>query len=294
MIYPETEELLKRVRRIEIKTRVLTRGVMAGGYHSAFKGRGMSFAEVREYQTGDDVRDLDWHVTARLNRPHVKVYEEERELTVMLLVDLSGSMAFGTRARSMRETAAEMAATIAFSAMRNGDKIGVVFFTDRIEGYIPPKKGRSHMLRIIHELLTKQPEGVKTDLNVPLNHLMATERRRLIAFMMSDFVDTPEFARPMAMAARRHDLVAIRLADPLMARLPRVGLVRVSDAETGHEGWLDTGSRRVAKAHTDWYEAHSRKLDETFGAADVDHIAVATDEDYVKPLMRLFARRHHS
>ncbi len=288
----DTNDLLQRVRRVEIKTRALTNNIFAGEYHSAFKGRGMSFAEVREYQTGDDVRDIDWNVTARLNRAHVKVFEEERELTVMLLIDVSGSQDFGTRRRTMRETATELAATIAFSAIQNNDKIGVIFFSDRVEGYIPPKKGRKHILCIIRELLDMTPSGTRTDISVPIEYLMRVQKRRCIAFLLSDFIDRRDFSRQLLVAGKRHDLVAVRLYDPCMAALPDVGLMKVYDAETGHEQYVDTSSRAVRESHRLYWLEEQKRLDRLFRINGVDAVSVATDGDYVKALMHLFANRN--
>ncbi len=287
----DTNDLLQRVRRVEIKTRALTNNIFAGEYHSAFKGRGMSFAEVREYQAGDDVRDIDWNVTARFNRAHIKVFEEERELTVMLLIDVSGSQGFGTRRRTMRELATEMAATIAFSAIQNNDKIGVIFFSDCIEGYVPPKKGRQHILCIIRELLNMQPRHVRTDIAVPVEYLMKVQKRRCIAFLLSDFIDGKDFSRPLLVAGKRHDLVAVRLYDRLMAGVPDVGLMKVFDAETGHEQYVDTSSRSVRESHRQWWLAEQQRLDRLFRTNGVDAVSVATDEDYAKALTRLFRKR---
>ena len=231
----ETAELLKRVRRLEIKTKALTNNVFAGEYHSAFKGRGMSFAEVREYQPGDDVRDIDWNVSARMNRPYVKVFEEERELTVMFAVDISASSLFGTMRRTERELATEIVATLAFSAMQNNDKIGALLFTDRVEKFIPPGKGRRHVLYIVRELLDFEPQGRRTNVGVAMEYLMRVMTTRSITFALSDFLDTRSFDKPLQVASRKHDLIALRIYDPCMAELPDVGLMKVVDAETGHE-----------------------------------------------------------
>ena len=287
----DANELLQRVRRIEIKTRALTNNIFAGEYHSAFKGRGMSFAEVREYQIGDDVRDLDWNVTARLNRPHIKVFEEERELTVMLLIDVSGSLDFGTHGCTQRELTTEIAATLAFSAIQNNDKIGVIFFSDRIEKFIPPKKGKKHILYIIRELLDFKPESNRTDLSVGLEFLMKALKRRCISFLISDFIDDKDFSTPLLIANRKHEVVGIRVYDSCMENLPSVGLIKVFDAETGHEQFLDTSSRKVRKAHHDWWCAETLKLENTFKRCHVDFASVPTDGDYVKALMNLFAKR---
>lgn len=287
----ETSELLKRVRRIEIKTRALTNNIFAGEYHSAFKGRGMSFAEVREYQAGDDIRDIDWNVTARMNRPYIKVFEEERELTLMLLIDLSASQRFGTRLRTQRDLATEIAATLAFSAMQNNDKIGVIFFTDRIEKFIPPQKGRKHILYIIRELLNFEPQGRRTNVAVPLEYLVKIITKRSIAFVLSDFLTTQDFSKPLLVAARKHDVVALQLYDHNMAALPNVGLLKITDAETGHEQYIDTSSVEVRRHQQQWWAKQSKQLSELFRKSNVDFTSVATDMDYVRPLMQLFAQR---
>lgn len=287
----ETSELLKRVRRIEIKTRALTNNIFAGEYHSAFKGRGMSFAEVCEYQPGDDIRDIDWNVTARMNHPYVKVFEEERELTMMLLIDLSASQRFGTRLRSQRDLATEIAATLAFSAMQNNDKIGVIFFTDRIEKFIPPQKGRKHILYIIRELLNFTPQGKRTDISVPLEYLVKIISKRSIAFLLSDFLTSSDYSKQLLVAARKHDLVALQLYDHNMASLPNVGLLKIADAETGHEQYIDTSSLEMRKHQQLWWNNQSKRLTELFRKSNIDYASIATDTDYVKPLMQLFAQR---
>lgn len=287
----ETSKLLKRVRRIEIKTRALTNNIFAGEYHSAFKGRGMSFAEVREYQPGDDIRDIDWNVTARMNHPYVKVFEEERELTMMLLIDLSASQRFGTRLRSQRDLATEIAATLAFSAMQNNDKIGVIFFTDRIEKFIPPQKGRKHILYIIRELLNFTPQGKRTDISVPLEYLVKIISKRSIAFLLSDFLTSSDYSKQLLVAARKHDLVALQLYDHNMASLPNVGLLKIADAETGHEQYIDTSSLEMRKHQQQWWNNQSKRLTELFRKSNIDYASIATDTDYVKPLMQLFAQR---
>ena len=287
----ETSELLKRVRRIEIKTRALTNNIFAGEYHSAFKGRGMSFAEVREYQPGDDIRDIDWNVTARMNHPYVKVFEEERELTMMLLIDLSASQRFGTRLRSQRDLATGIAATLAFSAMQNNDKIGVIFFTDRIEKFIPPQKGRKHILYIIRELLNFTPQGKRTDISVPLEYLVKIISKRSIAFLLSDFLTSSDYSKQLLVAARKHDLVALQLYDHNMASLPNVGLLKIADAETGHEQYIDTSSLEMRKHQQQWWNNQSKRLTELFRKSNIDYASIATDTDYVKPLMQLFAQR---
>lgn len=287
----DTTELLRQVRRLEIKTRALTNNIFAGEYHSAFKGRGMSFAEVREYQPGDDIRDIDWNVTARMNHPYVKVFEEERELTLMLLIDLSASQAFGTQGRTQRELSAEVAATLAFSAMQNNDKVGVIFFTDRIEKFIPPQKGRKHILFIIRELLSFEPAGKRTDVSVAVEYLMRVITKRSITFLISDFLDTKDFSRPLLVAARKHDLVGLRVFDPRMAELPDVGLLKVVDAETGHEQYVDTSSRIVRDHQKRWWALEESRLSQLFRMNGVDFVSMSTEGDYVRPLMNLFTGR---
>lgn len=287
----ETSEILKRVRKIEIKTRGLSSNVFAGQYHSAFKGRGMAFSEVREYQFGDDVRDIDWNVTARFHKPYVKVFEEERELTVMLLVDVSGSLDFGTRVQTKRDMVTEIAATLAFSAIQNNDKIGVIFFSDKIEKYIPPKKGRKHILYIIREMLDFRPESRKTDIKCAVEFLMSVIKRRCTAFLLSDFYTRSDFSQALTICNRKHDVVAIQVYDQRARTLPDVGLLKVRDAETGHEMYIDTSSRRLRNAHTGYWTARQQRLSETFTRSNVDNITIATDEDYVRPLMMLFKMR---
>ena len=287
----DTSELLRRVRSIEIKTKAITNNIFAGEYHSAFKGRGMSFAEVREYQPGDDIRDIDWNVTARMNRPYVKVFEEERELTLMLLIDLSASQNFGTHQRTQRELATEIAATLAFSAMKNNDKIGVIFFTDRIEKFIPPQKGRKHVLYIIRELLDFKPQGNRTNVGMALEYLVKIMTKRSIAFVLSDFLTTDDYSRPLMVTARKHDVVALHLYDQCMASLPDIGLIKVTDAETGHEQYLDTSSKATRQHQQKWWQAHNEELAPRFSKSKVDYTSIATDADYVRPLMNLFAQR---
>lgn len=288
----ETVDLLKKVRQIEIKTRGLSSNIFAGQYHSAFKGRGMAFAEVREYQYGDDIRDIDWNVTARFNRPYVKVFEEERELTVMLLVDVSGSLEFGTVKQMKKDMVTEIAATLAFSAIQNNDKIGVIFFSDRIEKFIPPKKGRKHILYIIRELIEFQPQSRTTNLKVGLEYLTRVMKRRCTAFMLSDFIDRNDFSNVLTIANRKHDLVAMQIYDRRAEELPPVGLMKVRDAETGHEQWIDTSSKAVRKAHHTWWVNQQQRLSEWFAKSSVDSVSVRTDQDYVKALMALFAKRN--
>ena len=290
-MYMETSELLKKVRKIEIKTRGLSHNIFAGEYHSAFKGRGMSFSEVREYQYGDDVRDIDWNVTARFNKPFVKVFEEERELTVMLLVDLSESLDFGTVKQTKRDMLTEIAATIAFSAMQNNDKIGVIFFTDKVEKFIPPQKGSKHILYIIRELLNFEPESNRTNISAPLQFLTNALKRRCTAFLISDFVDNNDFRDALTIANRKHDIAAIQVYDRRLVELPRIGLMRIHDAESGREVLIDTSSSKVQRALKVWWQNNSRKLEETFKKSRVDYVSIRTDHDYVKGLMNLFAQR---
>ena len=288
----ETSELLKRVRQIEIKTRGLSSNIFAGQYHSAFKGRGMAFSEVREYQYGDDVRDIDWNVTARFDKPFVKVFEEERELTVMLLVDVSNSLDFGTIQQLKKEMVTEIAATIAFSAIQNNDKIGVIFFSDRIEKFIPPKKGRKHILYIIRELLDFKPESQRTNLQCAIEYLTNVLKKRCTAFMLSDFIDEKDFRNALTIANRKHDIVAIQVYDRRITDLPNVGLMKVRDAETGHEQWIDTSSRALRRAHNEWWLQRQGMLNETFTKSNVDSVSIRTDQDYVKALLNLFAKRN--
>jgi len=287
----ETSEILKKVRKIEIKTRGLSSQVFAGQYHSAFKGRGMAFSEVREYQYGDDVRDIDWNVTARFHRPYVKVFEEERELTVMLMIDVSGSLDFGTQRQMKRDMVTEIAATIAFSAIQNNDKIGVAFFSDRIEKYIPPKKGRKHILYIIREMLDFHPQSKRTDVKQALEFLTSVSKRRCTAFVLSDFYDRQDFLQPLQIANRKHDVVALQVYDQRARELPDVGLMRVVDAETGYEQYIDTSSKRLRQAHEKYWRQRQDNLRETMNKSNVDLVSIATNEDYVKALLMLFKQR---
>ena len=287
----ETNDLIKKVRKIEIKTRGLSHNIFAGEYHSAFKGRGMSFSEVREYQYGDDVRDIDWNVTARFNKPFIKVFEEERELTVMLLIDLSESLDFGTSKQTKRNMLTEIAATIAFAAIQNNDKIGVIFFTDRVEKFIPPQKGRKHILYIIRELLDFEPQSSRTDITVPLQFLTNALKKRCTAFVISDFIDNGDYRNAMTIANRKHDVVAIQVYDRRLAELPRVGLIKVRDAETGEELFIDTSSSKVQNTQREWWRNQKAKVEDTLKRSRVDYVSIRTDGDYVKALMNLFAQR---
>lgn len=287
----DTQDILKKVRKIEIKARGLSNNIFAGQYHSAFKGRGMAFSEVRDYQYGDDIRDIDWNVSARFHKPYVKVYEEERELTVMLLIDVSGSLDFGTQKTTKKEMVAEIAATLAFSAIQNNDKIGVVFFSDKIEKYIPPKKGRKHILFIIREMLDFHPESKKTDLKKAVEFLTSVLKRRCTAFIMSDFYTHTDFENVLTICNRKHDVVALQVYDPRAKSLPDVGLIKVCDAETGHEMYIDTSDKRLRDAHYSYWLNRQKELSSIFNKSNVDNISIATDQDYVKSLMQLFAMR---
>ena len=287
----ETSEIIKKVRKIEIKTRGLSSNIFAGQYHSAFKGRGMAFSEVREYQFGDDVRDIDWNVTARFHRPYVKVFEEERELTVMLLIDVSGSLDFGTQKQMKRDMVTEIAATIAFSAIQNNDKIGVVFFSDKIEKYIPPKKGRKHILYIIREMLDYHPESKRTDVKQAVEFLSSVQKRRTTAFILSDFYVRNDFQQSLQIANRKHDVVAIQVYDQRAKELPDVGLMKVVDAETGYEQYVDTSSKRLRDSYRKYWQGRQSQLQETFNKSNVDNVSIATNEDFVKALLMLFKQR---
>ena len=287
----ETSELIKKVRKIEIKARGLSSNIFAGQYHSAFKGRGMAFSEVREYQFGDDVRDIDWNVTARFHRPYVKVFEEERELTVMLLIDVSGSLDFGTQKQMKRDMVTEIAATLAFSAIQNNDKIGVIFFSDKIEKYIPPKKGRKHILYIIREMLDFKPESTRTDIKQAIEFLSSVQKRRTTAFILSDFYVRSDFQQSLQIANRKHDVVAIQVYDQRARELPDVGLMKVVDAETGYEQYVDTSSKKLRQAYQKYWLTRQAQLQETFNKSNVDNVSIATNDDFVKSLLLLFKQR---
>jgi len=287
----ETSELLKKVRQIEIKTRGLSRNIFAGQYHSAFKGHGMAFSEVREYQFGDDVRDIDWNVTARYVRPYVKIFEEERELTVMLLIDVSGSRDFGSVNVMKKDIITEIAATLAFSTIQNNDKVGVIFFSDKIEKFIPPQKGRKHVLYVIRELIDFQPEEKKTDINLVLQYFTNAIKKRCTAFLISDFINKSNYKDALTIANRKHDIVAIQVYDHREEELPSVGLMKVKDAETGSERWIDTSSARVRKAYKEWWNKRQAQMNDSFKKCRVDSVSVKTDDDYVKSLMALFEKR---
>ncbi len=287
----DANELLKKIRKIEIKTRGLSQNIFAGEYHTAFKGRGVIFSEVREYQPGDDIRDIDWNVTARHNKPFVKVYEEERELTMMLLIDVSGSRDFGAVGEIKKEKMAEIAATLAFSSIQNNDKVGVIFFSDKIEKFIPPKKGKSHILLIIREIINFTPDNKDTDIDVALQFLTNVVKKRCTAFLISDFIDNHDYFKSMSIANRKHDLAAIQVYDRRDAEIPNVGLIRMRDLETGGDKWIDTGSGKVRKMYAKaWYD-RQQKLSSTVKRCGVDLVSVTTDEDFVKALLNLFRRR---
>jgi len=293
----DTKELLKRVRKIEIKTRGLSRNIFAGEYHSAFKGRGMSFSEVREYQYGDDVRNIDWNVTARFNHPYIKIYEEERELTVMLLIDVSSSRIFGTQKQLKKNLITEISAVLSFSAIQNNDKIGVILFSNKIEKFIPPKKGRKHILRIIRELIEFTPENRGTDISEALKYLTNVIKKRCTAFLISDFVDYNEEADKMnydealKIANNKHDMIGLQVFDKREAELPSVGLVKAKDAETGEIVWVDSSDKRVRSNYNLWWQQINHNIKTTFSQAGVDYTTIGTHEDYVKPLVSLFKRR---
>lgn len=287
----ETGDLLKRVRKIEIKTRGLSKNVFAGEYHSVFKGRGMTFSEVREYQYGDPIRDIDWNVTARFNKPYVKVFEEERELTVMLLIDMSGSQALGTRMRTKREYVAEIAAVLMFSAIQNNDKIGVVLFADNVEKFIPPQKGRKHILRIIREILEFTPETQGTNVPHAIKFFTNAIKRRCTAFVLSDFVDDNPLYDALSIANRKHDVIAIRIFDPIEQQVPNIGFVRMKDAETGEEIWVNTAQKSVRNHYKEQMLNQTQKFESICLRTGVDMISVPSNQDYVVPLMQLFKKR---
>lgn len=288
----EASELLKKVRKIEIKTKGLSRNIFAGEYHSAFKGRGMAFSEVREYQYGDDIRNIDWNVTARYNHPFVKIYEEEREMTVMLLIDVSGSGDFGTSGKMKREVITEIAAILSFSAISNNDKIGVIFFSDKIEKFIPPKKGSTHILRIISEMLEFKPTSLKTDIISALRYLTNAMKRRATVFVISDFmVNIPSLEQSLSIANNKHDVVALHIYDEREKELPDVGMIKLKDAETGDYLWVDTSSKKTQYAYTQHWLTRKRNLDNLLSKIGLDYISISNREDYVKSLVALFKKR---
>lgn len=288
----ETSELIKRVRKIEIKTRGLSRNIFAGEYHSAFKGRGMAFSEVREYQFGDDIRNIDWNVTARYNKPFVKIYEEERELTVMLLIDVSGSREFGSMDKLKKNIVTEIAAVLAFSAIQNNDKIGVIFFSDRIEKFIPPKKGRSHILRIISELIDFEPQARGTDISGAIRYFTNAIKKRCTAFVISDFIQKEDnLENALSIANNRHDVVALRIYDERETELPNIGMIKLKDAETGNYIWVDSSDRVARSIYRKWWIDLSSRLDYSFKRSRVDYVSISTNHDYVKSLITLFKKR---
>ena len=286
----ETSEILKKVRKIEIQTRALSQNIFAGSYRSAFKGRGMAFSEVREYQFGDDVRDIDWNVTARFHHPYVKVFEEERELTVMLLIDVSGSLDFGTTLQMKKDLATQIAATIAFSAIQNNDKIGIIFFSDRVEKYIPPKKGRKHILYIIREMLDFHAESKKTNLNLAMEYLTKVIKRHCTVFVISDFYASIN-KDTFLIVNKKHDVVAVQIFDRRAKELPDIGLMKVVDSETGHEMYIDTSDKKLRMAHKAYWLKHNEELFTILNECNIDNVSIATDEDFVKKLIILFAKR---
>ncbi len=290
------EELIKKVRKIEIRTKALSHQIFAGEYHSAFKGRGMAFSEVREYQYGDDVRNMDWNVTARLHSPYVKVFEEEREMTVVLLVDVSRSGLFGTQVRTKRELLAEIAAVLSFSAILNNDKVGALFFSDHVEKFIPPKKGRSHLLHIIREMLELEPSSDGTDIGAALEFLTGAIKKKCTAFLLSDMLDADAAGRPryedaLKVAAGRHDLSVIKVCDPRERSLAPVGLVNVKDSETGRSAWVNTGSASVRRAYAQWFGTLAAAEQQLFNRYKIGNVEISTDADYVRSLMNFFAKR---
>lgn len=286
----ETSDIIKKVRKIEIKTRGLSNQIFTGHYHSAFKGRGMAFSEVREYQYGDDIRNIDWNVTARFNHPYIKIFEEERELTVMLIIDVSGSNEFGSQQQFKEDQMTEIAAVLAFSAINNNDKVGVIFFSDRVEKFIPPKKGRSHILRIIRELIDFRPESQKTDLSEALRYLTNALKKRCTAFIISDFLDTG-FDEALRIAGNKHDVVALKIYDESETSLPNIGLVKVYNKETGKYSWVDTAVAATRRNYNEWWRRHEKYLGDLFRRSGTDHVSISTNQDYVKPLVSLFKAR---
>ena len=285
-----TKELLKQVRQIEIRTKGLVNQVFSGEYHSVFKGRGMEFSEVREYQFGDDIRNIDWNVTARFGHPYIKVFEEERELTVMLMVDLSGSLMFGSVSKTKQRIAAELSAILAFSALKNNDKVGLILFTDKIEKFVPPRKGRKHVLRIIREVLSFEPEGKATNLKGALEYMNHTIKKKSIAFLISDFMDEG-YEKILKIVGRKHDLIGIVLDDRREKEIPNIGLVKLADAETGAERWIDTGSKRVRSQMVSDQKQREKLRNSIFIKSGLDRIEVTTGSNYIQPLVQFFRRR---
>ena len=294
-MHESENDILRRVRKIEIKTRGLSNEIFAGKYHTAFRGRGMSFSEVREYRAGDDVRDIDWNVTARSSKPHIKIYEEERELTMMLLVDVSGSRIFGSKTRTKQNIITEIAAVLAFSAAQNNDKVGCIFFSDKVEKFIPPKKGKSHILMIIRELISFQPESQRTAISEAVRFLTAVNKKRCTTFILSDFLSPQSDQAPLEdalkIAGSKHDLVGIRVVDEREAALPDVGIVELQDAETGRKVWLDTSSRSVREHYAERWSERERSIEELLRRNRIDSATISTDGDYVAELIKLFKQR---
>lgn len=286
----ETKELLKQVRQIEIKTKGLVNHVFSGEYHSVFKGRGMEFSEVREYQVGDDIRSIDWNVTARFGHPYIKVFEEERELTVMLIIDLSGSLSFGTVNKTKQQIAAELSAILAFSALKNNDKVGLILFTDKIEKFVPPRKGRKHVLRIIREVLSFEPEGKETNIDLALQYFNNSIKKRSIAFLLSDFIDHG-YEKILRIVTKKHDLIGLVLSDKREKEIPKIGLIKITDSETGKDRWLDTSNRKVYESIIKMNNENDLKRKNIFLSSRLDSIDIETDEDYVKPLVQFFKMR---
>jgi len=286
----ETSDLLKKVRKIELKTRGLSNHIFAGEYHTAFKGKGMAFSEVREYQPGDDIRTIDWNVTARFNTPFIKVFEEERELTVMLIIDVSGSKNFGTQKQMKQELVTELSSVLAFSAIQNNDKIGVIFFSDKVEKFIPPKKGKSHILRIIRELIAFEPENKGTDIGEALRYFNNVIKKRAVCFVISDFMND-NFEAPLKIANKKHDVVTIRINDKREEELPDIGLVQMKDAETGEVKWIDTANKLIRENYQKNYLRNMEEVNQLFKNSGVDTIQLRTDMDYIKPLIQFFKRR---
>lgn len=286
----ETADILKKVRKIEIKTRGLSHQVFSGHYHSAFKGKGMAFSEVREYQYGDDIRSIDWNVTARFNHPFVKIFDEERELTVMLVIDVSGSNEFGTKAQLKEELMTEIAAVLAFSAIQNNDKVGVIFFSDKVEKFIPPKKGKSHILRIIRELIDFHPQSQKTNISEGLRYLSNALKKKCIAFVISDFMDH-DFEQSLRIASRKHDIVAVRVVDQRESELPNVGMIKVFNKESGKTMWIDTNDPGLRSNYRSNWQRTEQSLGQMFKRLGIDTATIATGENYVKPLVNLFKVR---
>ena len=286
----DSKEIFKKVRKIEIKTRGLSNQIFSGEYHSVFKGRGMAFSEVREYQYGDDIRNIDWNVTARYNHPYIKIFEEERELTVMLLIDVSGSNSFGTQMQLKQELITEIAAVISFSAIQNNDKVGVIFFSDKIEKFIPPKKGSSHILRIIRELIDFKADNKGTDIAEALRFFTNAIKKKSTAFLISDFM-SQGYDKALQIANHKHDLIAVRITDKRETELPDIGLTRMKDAETENTVWVDTSSKKVRNYFNKWSDKKRKELDSLFARFGIDMVKVYTGEDYVKPLMNMFKKR---